>query len=76
MPRKGRSGRKRKYESHPLVDRARKYSLAYYYKHKEERNKATQEYHKRIKDYADKHGITFTEALKRGAGKQKKSEQK
>ena len=74
MPRKGRSGRKKKYEDHPLVDKNREYSRAYYYKHKEAMDKRSRDYHKRIKDFADKHGITFTEALKRGAGKQKKSE--
>lgn len=41
----------------------------YYHKHKKERKKAMHDWHKRIKDFADEHNITFEEALKQGAGR-------
>jgi len=46
--------------------------LKYYYKHREKRLAYGRKYHKRIKDYADKHGISFDEARKRLAKERKK----
>ena len=61
---KGKSGRKRKYHNNPLADKMRKASLEWYYKHHEERLAYNRRYHKRIKDYADEHNISFDEARK------------
>lgn len=64
---KGRSGRKRKYND-PGHEAVRKFMLDYYYKHREERKKAMQEYHKKNKEimkYAAKHGISIPEARRR-----------
>jgi len=58
-----------------LIDKIRREALQYYYDHKEESAKRMREYHKRIKDYADEHKISFEEALKRGAGRKKGGEQ-
>jgi len=58
---KGKAGRKRKFND-PLRRAVQKYMLEYYYKNREKRLAYGREYHKRIKTYADAHGISFEEA--------------
>ena len=72
---KGKTGRPRKYHNNPVAKQIRENALKYYYKHKEERLAYSRRYHKRIKDYADKHGISFEEARKI-VGNQKLREKK
>ena len=68
---KGKSGRKRKFDDE--WHRAnRNHMLEYYYKNREKRLAYNRRYHKRIKDYADNHGISFEEARKRLAKERKK----
>lgn len=67
---KGRSGRKRKY--HWIPENMRKRNRQYYYTHRKEMLAYARKRHKKIKDYADKHNITFDEARKRLAKERKK----
>ena len=61
---KGKSGRKRKFDDewHRAL---RNHMLEYYYENREKRLAYGRKYHKRVKDYAVKHGISFEEARKR-----------
>ena len=60
---KGKSGRKRMFNDE--WHRAnRNHMLEYYYKNREKRLAYGKRYHKRIKDYADEHNISFEEARK------------
>lgn len=63
MPRKGRSGAKRKFddEYHRVI---REKSKESYYKHHERALIQRRDYHKKIKDYATEHKISFEEAMK------------
>jgi hypothetical protein len=66
MPRKGHSGRKKKFddEYHRV---ANKLASEYYNKHKKERNKAMRDYHVKnlpVLKYAKEHGISIPEARK------------
>ena len=72
---KGKSGRKRKFNDE--WHRAnRNHLLEYYYKNREKRLAYGKRYHKRIKDYAVKHGISFEEARKILGEQKRKEKQK
>ena len=68
---KEKRGRPIKWKNNPFAERNRKVALEYWHSHREERLAYARRYHKRIKDYADKHGISFDEAKKILAQKRK-----